>query len=385
MRFAICDLRLGRQPCRPQTGRSGLRAFTLIETVGVLAVLSILAAILAPAVIRRIDQAARVRDAAELNGMAVALNSVIQRTGQIPGASTLISVLANEMAVSPNQIATNSRQVARAFLIDPNLWIGSGNGKLPYIQTNFPPGTGTHSGGVAVPGLNLRLIIISSLTQPLPDPATIDFTNTWGTPDGAIPSKLSWAGFPDDLKIQRVDFTPLFKRVILNPIDTNTNYGSFAIESGQGASSINPVTQVLTNSWYLQGTALRLYDTNAGLVMEMKTVIQKDTSYVFENQLWRGQLSGWGTYGPMPSPSSTVDLFGILANMMSMEPNLKVNTSPGTLLLDFYSFMGDYNAWTQSGDPTLLQELTGVLKKGLPLGPPGLQQQIQTATGELSQ
>jgi prepilin-type N-terminal cleavage/methylation domain-containing protein len=328
-------------------------AFTLIEMVGVLAVLAILASVLIPAIVKRIDQAVRVRDAAELNGMATAFQSAVQRTGQIPaGGSSLVSALATEMAVSATQIATNSRRVARAFVVDPNLWIGSSSGGLPYDQRISPFGTRTNIGGTALPGVNLRLMIISSIAQPLP--TISNFNDTWATPDGAVPSSwpANW-GRAEDLTIQRMDVTRYFKRVILNPIDTDS-FGSFAIESGQSISATNPVPSII-DSWYLQGTTLRLCDTNTPGIctIEAKTAIQADASYVFENEAWRGQLSGWGTNGPIPAITipggiNAANQFTMWATNISVLP---VNTHasgaylPLAIASDFYSFMNTYNVW----------------------------------------
>jgi prepilin-type N-terminal cleavage/methylation domain-containing protein len=348
--------------------RQGTRGFSLIEMIGVLAVIGILAALLVPAVIREMDQAARTRDAAELNGMATALQSYIQRTGYIPGTngtSNLVSVLATEMAVSSNQIALGSRNVARAFLINPNLWIA--NGQLPYTQSQATNGTGTYitnnGVSVAVPGTNLQLMIISSLDVALP--AIINFADAWTTPSGTVPlTWTGWTGNSNDLQIQRVDFTHLFHRVILNPIDTNM-YGSFALVSGTNVSATNYyVTTVLSNSWYLQGTAVRLCDTNNAThtnFMETMAVIQSDTSYVYENGTWHGQLSGYGANEPAAAGSSSssaaasANAFTSMANILGTNvnannPNYNPNYTGGdatiTALLDsFYRFMLDYNLW----------------------------------------
>jgi prepilin-type N-terminal cleavage/methylation domain-containing protein len=338
--------------------RRGARGFTLIEMIGVLAVIGILAALLVPAVIREMDQAARTRDAAELNGMATALQSYILRTGQIPGTQqSLVTNLATEMAVSSNQIAVSSRNVARAFVFNPNLWI---NGQLPYNQSLQTNGTGTYitNNGVivAVPGTNLQLMIISSLDATYPLPTTINFADAWGTPSGTVPSTWTWSGNSNDLTIQRVDFTHLFHRLILNPIDIPTNCGNYAIESGTNVSATNYyVTNVLSNSWFLQGTAIRLCDTNTNfntIVMETKMVIQSDTSYVFENRAWRGQLSGYGTNGPVASyTSSPAGAFTALANAVATNaanPNGSSGPPPSALMAAFYAFMLEYNVGASS-------------------------------------
>ena len=77
--------------------------------------------------------------------------------------------------------------------------------------------------------------------------------------------------------------------------------GSFAIENNGTPLATNAVTGGPFTSWFLQGTVLRLYDTNTGPAnLETKAVVQADCSYVFENMAWRGQLSGLGTNGPAP-------------------------------------------------------------------------------------
>src|SRR5205814_2149402 len=118
--------------------------------------------------------------------------------------------------------------IPRAFLADPNLWIASANGQLPYTQTIA--GTGTNVGGMNLPGLNLRLMILSSLSLSLP--ATIDFNTTWATAEGSVPPgwPAAWSNRGDDLRIQRLDLTPLFHRVILNPNDLR-GFGRFTINS----------------------------------------------------------------------------------------------------------------------------------------------------------
>lgn len=95
----------------------------------------------------------------------------------------------------------------------------------------------------------------------------------------------------------------------------------------------------------------------------MKAVIQGDTSYVFENLAWRGQLSGWGTNGPIPFSSAAADLFSMLAaNLSVAPPNPKDGTSGDSTLAilgDFYAFMYDYNAWAAANFPNgpILQAL----------------------------
>jgi prepilin-type N-terminal cleavage/methylation domain-containing protein len=328
------------------------RGFTLIEFIGVLAIIAILAAVIAPVAIRRMDQTARDRDAAELAGMANALQKAILRTGQIPGSNTLVTFLAGELAVTSNKVALGVRGVPRRFLIDPNFWITNG---LPFTQSAAPNGTGTNINGVDVPGQNLRVMFISSLAMALPAP--IDFNTAWATADGAVPMGWTWSGRAEDLKIQRVDLTPLFHRVILNPIDTNY-FGGFAIESASAVSVTNRITNILANAWYLKNTVLRLYDTNSSTAtntLEIKTIVQRDASYVFESKSWRGQFSGWGTNsisieGTTDPPSSAFT--GLANSFTNQNPNVSSGNGQATtvgVMNKFYAYMMSYNLWVKQG------------------------------------
>src|ERR1043166_530773 len=116
------------------------RAFTLIQVIGVLAIIAVLSLALAPVLIRRIDQAARDRETAEMNG-AVAMPSI-----------SFATTVANEMAVASNKVALSSRSVPRSFLIDTNLWIGSTNGLLPYIPSPKTASNCTPGCALEVPG-----------------------------------------------------------------------------------------------------------------------------------------------------------------------------------------------------------------------------------------
>jgi len=328
-------------------------AFTLIEIIGVLAVLSIIAAVLAPVIIQKVDDAARSRDATELSGMASALKAVILRTGGVPDPPHMIQAIATELGVATNQVIWNSRNVQRRFLIDPGFWIGP-SGSLPYVQSVTPGGTLAASNGRDVPGLNLRILILSSLSDPLP--GTSDFNIAWSTPDKTKPADwTTWNGAGVDLRIQRVDLAPLFHHVILNRVDADYS-GSFAIENG-GVSSTTNIVVGISNAWYLGGTVLCLYDTNSGptsYALESKVVIQNDLSYVFENRGWHSQLCGWGTNGPVALDSSLAAAFTWFANVLATAP-ASPNSQPAqgdstvAIVGDLFAFMNDYNFWARQG------------------------------------
>ena len=246
------------------------RGFSLIEFIGVLAVIAVLAAALVPAVIKRVDFTAWSSETASLAAMADALKLYIVRSNAIPDQTQWSTAIGSQLGLSPNEITTTPRNYSRAFLIDTSGWLGTAPFSSGY-WTQSPIGTTFTSGA--------RLMIVSTVAgPPLPvtsgKPGYAAFTNIWNTPLRASPwPTTTWNGRGEDL-VTRINLDPMFCRVILNPIDMN-HFGSFAIENNGTVSSINAVTSVPSDSWYLQGTVLRLYDNNTGPAnLEIKAVLQ---------------------------------------------------------------------------------------------------------------
>src|SRR5205809_8130226 len=145
------------------------RAFSLIELVGVLAVIAVLAAVLAPALIRQMDRIAGQQESASLKSFGDALQQSILRKRYIPSASDWATNIAAELGVDVANVNTNqARRQPRFFLIDPALRTGDNSSALPYNQTNASGSVVTNSAGVIVPPLSPRVMILSSIGRALP-------------------------------------------------------------------------------------------------------------------------------------------------------------------------------------------------------------------------
>ena len=145
-----------------------LRSFSLIELIGVLTVIAILAAVLAPSLIRQMDRIAGEQESAALRSLSDALQQSIMRKCYIPDASDWATNIAAELGVDLADVTINSRRQPRFFLIDPALRIGNNNpGLLPYNQAGWGSVV-TNNGGVIVPPLSARLVILTSIGRALP-------------------------------------------------------------------------------------------------------------------------------------------------------------------------------------------------------------------------
>jgi hypothetical protein len=323
----------------PAASRRG--GYTIIEFIGVLAIMAILVSMLIPVVLNDLDAAAVTAETANLTTIQNALVFEITHNFEIPGTNEWAPILANSLMIPTGSVTRNARGYNRAYVWDTGGFAGL---SLPYFQTN---------GLAAVPG-DPRLMIISSISTNVPIGSggmdSNDFTAIWNTLPGNIPSSWNtssnvWNGNAGDLIIQRVNLQPLFCRVVLNAIDTN-DFGSVTIQSGLNTSyfmciltnSLNTTNALATvwnlaggllstlgaatltgpaptsqvpqafTAWYIQGTVLNLYDTNNGVFypnLESQAVVQSDCSYVFEDEAWRGLLCGWGTNGPIIGVAGT--------------------------------------------------------------------------------
>src|SRR2546428_8872166 len=80
-----------------RTPASG-RAFSLIEFIGVLAVIAILAAVMVPALIRQMDKIAGEQESAALNSLSDALQQSILRNRYIPSERDWATNISTEFA-----------------------------------------------------------------------------------------------------------------------------------------------------------------------------------------------------------------------------------------------------------------------------------------------
>jgi prepilin-type N-terminal cleavage/methylation domain-containing protein len=309
--------------------------FTLIELIGVLSIMAITASIMVPPMIQRMDEAARNREASDLRVISEGFLQAVSRTRSVPDEAGWALMVANELALPVNHVTTTPRGGPRVFLIDPNLEIGSPGGSLPYVQ-------GTNG---SVRPLNSRLIILSSLAAPVPvnsgTPASADdFNAIWNAPDKTVPATWVWNGRGEDLKIQRLNLEQVFHRLALNNVDQGPLLPYASIDN------LAPPLLVSTNnpafsSYFIEGTVVGLRGTNQ--VVEVREILQRDISYAFELNTWRGQIFDGRTRQRMASTEFDMAVEEFMA--LPRNPNAKHGATQQAVVHEMYTFMFVYALW----------------------------------------
>jgi prepilin-type N-terminal cleavage/methylation domain-containing protein len=325
----------------PTALRGCRRAFSLIELIGVLAIISILAALMVPSVVKRVDLAAWSSESATLGAMADALKQSIVQSNSIPDTNQWYNVISTQLGLAPANVLTNSRGYRRAFLIDASGWLGSAPFNSGYW--NQSPGGTTDQTPWATNGpIGCRLMIVSTIggtdlpvsSGPL-GPAA--FSDIWNTAQGATPSTWSW-NYTNDLVIQRINLDPLFHHVILiNGALTLSGQGYFSIN---GSSPVPvPPGGAGTNTYYLDGSLLALYGIGTNLMAQ--EIIRGDLSRVFEYSIWRDQVYGGTTNGVLTGLDLLAATFFANAAPGSAPPG----ASPQGVLGMMTSYMNGYMSW----------------------------------------
>lgn len=227
--------------------------FTLLEMIGVLAIMSILAATIAPNVIHSIDRAAVRAETENLSTLASYLKLYTKENGSLPTPSNWSSALLNYADAGLADIETNKRGRDRAYFVDP-------------ASSPAP-----------------RVMILSSMRNDLALPSSLStsarFDDLWNTADGDIPPTSTWSGWSawnavdsasDYLVIQRINLTPLYQTdlktwsVALNNPDVSI--GGYELRDRDGnvvSSGQIPANDVVTLTNLYNGDRVNIYSDSA--------------------------------------------------------------------------------------------------------------------------
>ena len=223
------------------------KAFTLVELMGVMAIIGILAAVTLPSMISKIESARTENEDANLQEIARALVEGIKRQGQFPDpAGSWTSIAQNYTSLGANALA-NALPNNNAPDNNPRRIIFS-DALTAYLGGTFTqPAMGRPAPGV---GVGLIIYILSSSKDGVPlstgviPPAVIaDWTKAFDAALGYIPVPTSVFGAGNErrgefLHVKAIDVRSLFCSVTLTDFPIPT--GGQTTSSGSGFTPNTP-------------------------------------------------------------------------------------------------------------------------------------------------
>jgi prepilin-type N-terminal cleavage/methylation domain-containing protein len=183
----------------PYPGNTG---FTLIEMIGVMAIMAVLATILVPNTLKSIERAAVRAEVETLRNLGEQAKLYLRDNAVPPTAANWNTVLGTYSSLSPGDILTNRRQMNRIYVVDPvaanqrALMVSSMRSGL--LRQAAPPDTAPQ----------VAAYIGANATR---------FNAVWNWNTSAVPLTVpaGWGAWNVDnieyLLIERVNFTPVYR------------------------------------------------------------------------------------------------------------------------------------------------------------------------------
>lgn len=256
--------------------------FSLMELIGVMAVISIMAGILAPNVIDTIKRGFGEAESNNIKALANSLEEYILQNKQIPtqAQTSWVPAIAGFSELPQNQVEFNDRGFRRRLYIDPHFFSNS--------DTNFPGYSQTS--GLTTNVISPRIILVSDLSANAPNPPTTNsaFSAIWEQ----LPTALLLES--ETVKIERLQLAAIFHRVLL--VNSNIEQAAYSLEAG-GLSAVPASSGGLDGNltlYVLSNTQLNLF-LNPFPTGSLNTlsIVNSGQSYQFQtngsNWFWKYQ------------------------------------------------------------------------------------------------
>jgi len=243
--------------------------FTLVEMIGVLAIMAILASFIAPNVINQLAAAKRDAEDGQLATIAKGIELYIRQTRSFP--ATLTALSPDYVTAALGQLTTNPNGFLRYYFVQPNI-------------SGFTNATGLSTTALA----DARYMVITHLAQNVNPPITTDasFETWWSTDETGTP----------DLKIHRGHVGHLFHLLSLS---ANGAGGSYAVDGSPTASGGG--TLVPHIRYHLTGTPIGLDEANTFSVPEAQFTLTTEAGFQFDPDCAAGskwRIISSGCYSP---------------------------------------------------------------------------------------
>src|SRR6185369_5109463 len=167
-------------------------------------------------------------------------------------------------------------------------------------------------------------------------------------------TSFTWTGWPncEDLKVQRINLSSLFVRLILTTNISESGYYSINTTS----TNYNVPTSQGKDGYFIQNTVLYLYVGRTNL--DTQQLLTRDTSFVYEQNVWRSSLTGGSFLAGSLDLGSVVDKY-LDAPENTNAANTTVTNSvrwtgisqQSVVVSNMTAYMQAYTNWAAAGFP----------------------------------
>ena len=259
---------------------SRFTGFTLIEVIGVLSIIAIMASVIAPSVFDDIKRARQDAETQNLELLAEHLVKFIHDAKRIPrrNVNDWTTAIATMGSLPRAKVEFNERDFRRAYYVDPRF----------FTTTDTPFPGYTQQTGLATPPISPRIMLVSVLTGNAPSAPTTSaaFNAIWDQSAGATVVEGA------DIKIERLNLRSLFQRIVLT--NENTNQPGFQLEAGARSSipAASGSGDGVVTRYVIRNTKVNLYtDPYPSGNLDEVFLVEEDKDYAFQlvgsNWVWR--------------------------------------------------------------------------------------------------
>ena len=247
------------------------QGFSLLEMIGVMAVMAILAGALAPAIFQMIDDGYQTAEIQSMETLRTALEDAIRSNKEIPSAkdSDWTTAVADFAGFAPSRVLYNDKNFKRRLYVDPKFFSKKNKAFKGYVQNQ----------GLASKPHSPRMMLVSNLEGNIKTKLNNNkqFSAVWEQ------TKKAKIKESKTLIIERINLAPLFKRVVLS--NSFSSQTGFELEGGK-EGAIAAASGGSDGSRTLYVIAATRIDLNAapypGGATQRQLIVQNDTSLRYQ-------------------------------------------------------------------------------------------------------